>query len=65
MYSFLNDYSECAHPRILNNLLAMGTEQNVGYGTDSYCRKAADLIRSLIKKKRQMFIFFPAAPSPI
>ena len=59
MYSFLNDYSECAHPRILNNLLAMGTEQNVGYGTDSYCRKAADLIRSLIKKEEADVHFLP------
>lgn len=59
MYSFLNDYSECAHPRILQNLVAMGTEQNVGYGMDSYCRQAADLIRHLMESSDADVHFLP------
>ena len=34
MYRFNNDYSECAHPRILKALLATSEEQYTGYGAD-------------------------------
>lgn len=45
VYSFKNDYSEGAHPRILNALLASNFEQTDGYGEDRYSREAADLIK--------------------
>ena len=48
MYSFRNDYSECCHPAILQRLVALQTEANSGYGTDPYCRSAADKIRQAI-----------------
>ncbi|HBF35885.1 MAG TPA: threonine aldolase [Firmicutes bacterium] len=48
MYSFMNDYSEGAHPRILNALLETNLEQTQGYGEDIYCQKAAELIRQRI-----------------
>jgi len=45
MYSFRNDYSEGAHPRILQALADTNLEQTCGYGLDGYCAEAADLIR--------------------
>lgn len=59
MYSFLNDYSECAHPQILENLTKMGLEQNVGYGMDPYCAKAADIIRDLTQMSSADVHFLP------
>lgn len=47
MYSFRNDYSEGAHPKILQALLDTNLEQSVGYGMDPRCQTAADLIRRL------------------
>ncbi|GGL60761.1 threonine aldolase family protein [Sporolactobacillus putidus] len=45
MYSFKNDYSEGAHPRILNALIESNLEQEEGYGEDSYSLKAIDLLK--------------------
>lgn len=47
MHSFRNDYSEGAHPRILQALTDTNLEQTCGYGLDPYCRQAADTIRRL------------------
>ena len=47
MYSFRNDYSEGAHPAVLQALIDTNLVQTCGYGLDSYCMKAADLIRDL------------------
>ena len=47
MYSFRNDYSEGAHPRVLEALIKTNLVQTVGYGCDPYCAKAAELIRGL------------------
>lgn len=44
-YKFLNDYSEGAHPLILEKLVETNMSQQEGYGDDDYCRKAAELIR--------------------
>ncbi len=48
MISFMNDYSEGAHPRIMEALNRTNLEQTVGYGMDEYCAEAADLIRKRI-----------------
>lgn len=45
MYSFKNDYSEGAHPRILNKLIETNIEQHAGYGHDEYSEKAKELIQ--------------------
>ena len=45
MYSFKNDYSEGAHPRILQALMDSNLQQCAGYGEDVFCQKAAALIR--------------------
>ena len=47
MIRFNCDYSEGAHPRVLEKLVQTNFEQAPGYGTDIFCRQAADLIKSL------------------
>ena len=48
MYSFQNDYSEGAHPRILDALGRTNLEQTSGYGNDPYTAEAVRLIRAQI-----------------
>ncbi|WP_394233485.1 threonine aldolase family protein [Niallia oryzisoli] len=45
MYSFKNDYSEGAHPRILTALMESNFVQENGYGEDRYSEKAIELIK--------------------
>ena len=40
MYSFQNDYSEGAHPAILEALSRTNLVQTLGYGEDPYCMEA-------------------------
>lgn len=47
MIRFNCDYSEGAHPVILDKLAQTNLEQTPGYGQDTYCRQAADLIKML------------------
>ena len=47
MHSFKDDYSELAHPRILQALLDNNLEQDEGYGCDRHCAAA----RASIKKR--------------
>jgi len=48
MYSFRNDYSEGAHPRLLNALIESNLEQAEGYGDDCYTREAVELLKERI-----------------
>lgn len=45
MICFNNDYSEGCHALLLERLCSTNMEQTSGYGTDRYCKEAADLIR--------------------
>lgn len=45
MYSFKDDYSEGAHPRILEALIQTNLQQMKGYGEDEYTREAIELIQ--------------------
>ncbi|MGG3466304.1 aminotransferase class I/II-fold pyridoxal phosphate-dependent enzyme [Neobacillus pocheonensis] len=45
MYSFKNDYSEGAHPKILNALIESNLEQEDGYGEDRYTQKTVELLK--------------------
>lgn len=47
MLSFVNDYCEVCHEKILEKLSEIRTEKNPGYGTDRYCKSAADKIRAV------------------
>ncbi|WP_163195179.1 threonine aldolase family protein [Clostridium thermarum] len=58
MYSFKNDYSEGAHPRILQALIESNLEQVDGYGEDCYTAKAVELIKGKIKNKDVDIHFF-------
>ena len=46
MIQFQCDYSEGAHPRILERMMQTNFEQTVGYGEDHYC----DMARVLVQK---------------
>ncbi len=59
MYCFLNDYSEGAHPRILDALYKLNNEQNTGYGEDVHCRRAKEAIKRHILKDDADIHFVP------
>ncbi len=46
MIAFENDYSEGAHPLILEALIASNLEQMPGYGGDRYCNSAKEKIKA-------------------
>jgi len=48
-YSFFNDYSEGAHPRILNVLGDTNLAQETGYGDDSLSNEAVRLIKQQLQ----------------
>lgn len=45
MYSFKNDYSEGAHPKVLEAINKTNLEQTDGYGLDEYCKKATQVLK--------------------
>ncbi len=45
MIRFNSDYTEGAHPAILQRLMETNMEQTPGYGEDEHCKHAARLIR--------------------
>ena len=47
MIRFNCDYTEGAHPQILQRLIDTNMEQHPGYSEDEYCRRAAEKIRGL------------------
>lgn len=47
MLHFRNDYSNGAHPKVMEALCRTNLELTAGYGLDPYCEKAAEMIRSL------------------
>lgn len=50
MYSFKNDYSEGAHPRILQALADSNLEQEEGYGEDKFTLQAVEHIKGHIRQ---------------
>lgn len=48
MYSFKNDYSEGAHPNLLEALVKSNLEQTTGYGEDAYTLRAGDALKKHI-----------------
>ncbi|MCP3888304.1 MAG: threonine aldolase [Desulfobulbaceae bacterium] len=48
MHSFKNDYSEGAHPDILDALLRNNNRQEEGYGLDQHTLNATSLIKKLV-----------------
>lgn len=48
MYSFKNDYSKGAHPKILEALIKYNNTQEEGYGLDKYTETAVKSIKGLL-----------------
>ena len=59
MWQFRNDYSEGAAPEILEALVRSNGEQTPGYGEDSHCERAAELIRAEIGQPDTCVTFVP------
>lgn len=51
MIRFDSDYTEGAHPKILERLFETNMEQTVGYGNDYYCEQARAYIKKLCKSE--------------
>ena len=47
MISFRNDYSEGAHPSVLDAISKHNFETTCGYSMDPFCQQAADTVRAL------------------
>lgn len=58
MYSFKNDYSEGAHPKILNRLMTTNLEQAEGYSEDIYGEEAKRLIHNKLHSPHSNIHFF-------
>jgi len=59
MYSFVNDYSETAHPAVLKALVDTNMEQCAGYGADEHCMKAAALMKEKMNCQNVDIHFIP------
>ncbi len=58
-YLFFDDYSEGAHPRILEALATTNVQQERGYGTDSFTQEAERLVKEKINKPQAHVHFVP------
>ena len=57
LLKFGSDYMEGAHPKILEKLMEINFDKNVGYGTDDYCKRAKENIKKHVNVKMLKFIF--------
>lgn len=57
MYNFKNDYSEGAHPNILNKLIETNFVQQLGYGEDEYGIEAKQVLKDKIKNQNASIHF--------
>ncbi|CEJ80557.1 Putative Beta-eliminating lyase [[Torrubiella] hemipterigena] len=62
-YSFLDDYSEGAHPDLLRALVASNDTQEAGYGRDTYSQDARELIRQQVGCPEAGVFFVPSGTS--
>ncbi len=56
-YSFRNDYSEAAHPQIIEALSKLSYETNTPYGMDKHSEAAADMIKDLCDRPDAEVVF--------
>jgi threonine aldolase len=57
MYNFKNDYSEGAHPRILDKLIETNLIQQLGYGEDDYSKEAKSILKQKIANQQAVIHF--------
>ncbi|KAI8239883.1 Low specificity L-threonine aldolase [Colletotrichum sp. SAR 10_99] len=62
-YSFLDDYSEGAHPALLKAIIATNTTQETGYGGDTCCEVARGHIRRHLGRADVGIFFVPSGTS--
>ncbi|KAH9238359.1 hypothetical protein K456DRAFT_1746474 [Colletotrichum gloeosporioides 23] len=62
-YSFLDDYSEGAHPALLKAIIATNTTQETGYGGDTCCEVARGHIRRHLGRVDVGIFFVPSGTS--
>ena len=62
-YSLLDDYSEGAHPDVLEALLRSNGTQEIGYGHDSFSEEARQLIRDHLGDQDAGVFFVPSGTS--
>lgn len=62
-YSFLDDYSEGAHPALLKALIVSNSAQEVGYGGDRCCDLARQRIRGHLGREDVGIFFVPSGTS--
>ncbi|KAJ0330092.1 hypothetical protein COL922a_012632 [Colletotrichum nupharicola] len=62
-YSFLDDYSEGAHPALLKAIIATNTTQETGYGGDTCCEIARGHIRRHLGRADVGIFFVPSGTS--
>jgi len=56
-YSFKNDYTEGAHPRVLEKLIARNLQQENGYGDDIFSVEAKRLLHKLLGNSEASLFF--------
>lgn len=57
MYNFQNDYSEGAHPNILNKLIETNLVPQLGYGEDEYNKEAKTILKNKIDNLKAKIFF--------
>ncbi|SFO29177.1 L-threonine aldolase [Paenimyroides ummariense] len=57
MYNFRNDYSEGAHPNILQKLIETNLQQQSGYGEDEYSLQAKQILKQKIENNDAAIYF--------
>lgn len=62
-YSFLDDYSEGAHPQLMQALVASNGTQESPYGNDRYCVEARQHIRRHLGREDVGVFFVPSGTS--
>ncbi len=55
IYSFRNDYSSIAHPKVLERLMECKDEQNIGYGEDYHSDNAKKYIKEKLGKDSDIY----------
>ena len=51
MIYFLNDYSQGAHPKVLEKMIQTNEEWNTGYGLDVHCKNVEKILREKLEKE--------------
>lgn len=51
MIYFLNDYSQGAHPKVLEKMIQTNEEWNIGYGLDVHCKNVEKILREKLGKE--------------